>query len=118
MFLGSEGHVTLDRNPGPGYNTVLLQLIQDLLSACPLRQFHTLPGLLDHRAALSNSNHNVCMQCREVVCTILMKMFGMTRLGRELTTYRVRGGHAYPKRYYFSIHLSQHSGFLKSPQLC
>ena len=27
----------------------------DLLSACPHRQFHTLPGLLDSRAALSNS---------------------------------------------------------------
>ena len=28
----------------------------DLLSACPHRQFHTLPGLLDSRAALPNSN--------------------------------------------------------------
>ena len=27
----------------------------DLLSACPHRQFHTLPGLLDIRAALSDS---------------------------------------------------------------
>ena len=30
----------------------------DLLSACPQRPFHTLPGLLDSRAALSNSNPN------------------------------------------------------------
>ena len=30
----------------------------DLLNACPLRQFHTLPGLLDSRAALSNSYPN------------------------------------------------------------
>ena len=51
-----EGHVALDRNPGPGYNTLLLRLIpEDLLSACPHRQFHTLPGLLDSQAALSIS---------------------------------------------------------------
>ena len=56
-FCGSEGHVALDRNPGPGYDTLLLRLIPgDLLSACPSRQIHTLPGLLDSRAALPNSN--------------------------------------------------------------
>ena len=55
-FFGSEGHVALDRNPGPGYDTLLLRLIPgDILSACPHRQFHTLPDLLDSRAALSNS---------------------------------------------------------------
>ena len=58
-LFGSKGHVALDRNPGPGYNTLLLRMIQeDLLSACPHRQFHTLPGLLDSRAALSNSYPN------------------------------------------------------------
>ena len=61
-FFGSEGHVALDRNPGPGYNTLLLRLIPgDLLSACPDRQFHTLPGLLDSRAALWNSYPNACV---------------------------------------------------------
>ena len=55
-FFGSEGHVALDRNPGPGYDSLLLRLIPgDLLSACPHRQFHTLPGLLDSRAAVPNS---------------------------------------------------------------
>ena len=55
-FFGSEGHLALDRNPGSGYDTLLLRLIPgDLLSACPHRQFRTLPGLLDSRAALSNS---------------------------------------------------------------
>ena len=45
-FFGSEGHVALDRNPGPGYDTMLLRMIPgDLFSACPHRQFHTLPGL-------------------------------------------------------------------------
>ena len=72
-FFGIEGHVALDRNPGPGYNTLLLRLIQgDLLSTCPHRQFRTLPGLLDSWAALSNSNSNACMASREAVCTILM----------------------------------------------
>ena len=31
----------------------------DILSACPHRQFHTLPGLLDSRVALPNSYPNV-----------------------------------------------------------
>ena len=58
-FFGSEGHVALDRNPGTGYDTLLLQMIPgDLLSACPHRQFHTLPGLLDSRTALPNSYPN------------------------------------------------------------
>ena len=56
VLFGSEGHVALDRNPGPGYDTLLLRMIPgDLLSACPHRQFHTLPGFLDSRAALSKS---------------------------------------------------------------
>ena len=33
----------------------------DLFSAFPNRQFHTLPGLLDSRAALSDSYPNACM---------------------------------------------------------
>ena len=56
------GHVALDRNPGPGYDTLLLRMIPgDLLSAFPHRQFHTLPGLLDSWAALPNSNPNACV---------------------------------------------------------
>ena len=55
--MGNEGHVALDKNPGPAYDTLLLLLIPgDLLIACPNRQFHTLPGLLDSHAALHNSN--------------------------------------------------------------
>ena len=61
-FFGSEGHVALDRNPAPGYDTLLLRMIPgDLLSAFPHRQFHTLPGLLDSWAALPNSNPNACV---------------------------------------------------------
>ena len=37
-FLGIKDHVALDRNQGPGYNTLLLRLIPgDLYSACPHR---------------------------------------------------------------------------------
>ena len=55
-------HVALDRNPGPGYDTLLLRMIPgDLLSAFTHRQLHTLPGLLDSWAALPNSNPNACM---------------------------------------------------------
>ena len=61
-FFGSEGHVALDRNPGPGYDTLLLRMIPGyILSAFPNRQFHTLPGLFDSRGALPNSNPNACM---------------------------------------------------------
>ena len=55
-------YVALDRNPGTGYDTLLLRMIPgDLLSAFPHRQFHTLPGLLDSWAALPNSYPNACM---------------------------------------------------------
>ena len=60
----------------------------DLLSACPHGQFHTLPGLLDSRAAQPNSYPNACVPSREAVCTIFMMVFGVTRPGGELTTYR------------------------------
>ena len=95
MLFGSEGHVALDRNPGPGYDTLLLRMIPgDLLSAFPHRQFHTIPGLLDSWAALPNSTLLHACLCREAVCTIFMMVFGMTRPRGEPTTYRTRGGHA------------------------
>ena len=51
-----------DRNPGPGYNTLFLRLISgDLYSACPQRQFHTLTGLLQSQAALSNFYPYACV---------------------------------------------------------
>ena len=37
----------------------------DILSACPHGQFHTLPGLLDCRAALSNSYPNALSAMQE-----------------------------------------------------
>ena len=43
-----KGHAAIDRNPGQGYNTLLLQLIPgNLYSACPHRQFYTLRGLIN-----------------------------------------------------------------------
>ena len=61
-FIGSEGHLAQYRNPGMGYNTLLLLMIPgDLLSAFPHRQFHTLPSLLDSQAALLNSYPNACV---------------------------------------------------------
>ena len=64
------------------------------LSACPHRQFETLPSLLDSQAALSNFYPNHCVQSREVVCTIFIMVFGMTCPGHEPATHRMRGGHA------------------------
>ena len=72
-FFGSECHDALDRNPGPGYNTLLLRLITgDRLGACSHGQFDTLPGLLDSRAALSNSFPYACVHFTKAVCTIFM----------------------------------------------
>ena len=103
MFFCVECHVALDKNPVKGYNTLLLRLIPgDLLSACPHREFHTLPGLLDSRATLSNFYPNACVPSWEVFCAIFMVVFGMTRLGREPTTYRMRGGPATSSRYVLS----------------
>ena len=73
----------------------------DLFSACPHRQFHTLPGLLDSWAALPNSYPNALRAMQGgggAVCAIFMMVFGMTRPGSELTTYRMRGGHANHRR--------------------
>ena len=63
------GHVALDRNLGRGCNTLLLRMIPgDLLSACPQRQFHTILGLLDSWAALSNYYLiHVCQAGRQFV---------------------------------------------------
>ena len=64
-FFGIEGHVALDIDP---CNILLLRMIPgDLLSACSHRQFHTLPGLLDSWAALSNSYPNAYVLIREAV---------------------------------------------------
>ena len=93
-FFDTKGHVAIDRNPGPGYNTLFLRLVPGYFySACPHRQFYTLPGLLVSQAALSNSYLITCVPCREAVCTICMMVFGMTRQGCEPTTYRMKGGH-------------------------
>ena len=55
---------------------------------------HTLPDLLDSQAALSNSYPNACVPSKEAICAIFMMVFGMTWLGREPMTYRMRGRHA------------------------
>ena len=50
-----QDHVAIDRNPGPGYSKLLLRLIPgNILSGCPHRQFHRLPGLKNGRAGLPN----------------------------------------------------------------
>ena len=94
-FFGSEGHVALDRNPGLGYDTLLLRLIPgDILSACPHRQFHTLPSLLDNRATLPNYYPSALRVMQGGGLYHFLMVFGMTRPGRETTTYRVRGEHS------------------------
>ena len=65
-----KGYAALERNPGPGYNILLLRLIPgDLYSACNHRQLLTLPGLKHSRIALPNPYHNACVPRKEAVCT-------------------------------------------------
>ena len=71
-FFGIESHVALDRNLGPGYNTLLLQLNPgEINCACPHGQFHTqfLPALNTvglHCQTLTPDN--ACIPCRKAVC--------------------------------------------------
>ena len=66
----------------------------DLLSAFPHRQFHTLPGLLDSWAALPNSNPNACVPIQGGSLYHFYDGLWYDPSRGELTTYRVRGGHA------------------------
>ena len=96
MLFSSEGHVAQDRNPGPGYNTIPLPLISGYrlyIIACPHSQFHTLTGLLDSRLHCKTPTLRHAYLYREAVCTIFMMVLGMTWLGREYATYRMRGGY-------------------------
>ena len=88
-----------------GHDTLLLRLIPgDLYSTWPNKQFHTLAGLLDSRVAQPNSYPNNCVPSKEEVCTIFIMVFVMTWPGREPTTCRMRGGHAYLKINQFVFH--------------
>ena len=85
-----EGHVALDRNPGPGYNTLLSRLLPgDFYSAYPHRHFHTLPGLHCQIHTLTRA----CQAGMQFVPFYMMEI-GMNRPGREPMIYRMRGGHA------------------------
>ena len=60
-------HGALGRNPRAGYNTLHLRIFpRYFLSACPHRQFHTLPGFLDSHVAWSNS-YPMCQVGRQFV---------------------------------------------------
>ena len=65
----------------------------DLLSACPHRQFHTLPGLLDSRAALSDYPNALRVKQGDSLYHFYDGLW-YDPPGGEFTTYRVRGGHA------------------------
>ena len=66
----------------------------DILSTCPHRQFHTLPGLLDNRAALSNIYPNALRAMQGGSLYHFYDGLWYDRPGRKPTTYHVRGGHA------------------------
>ena len=89
----------------------------NMYSACPYRQFFTLPGLLDSWAEQRNSYPKACVPSREAICTIIIMIFGMTRSGREPATYRMRSaGHAITtrKRRMIDKGVKHHSLFLSA----
>ena len=51
----------LKTGTGTQYPTLAIDPMRFIKKAYHHRQFHTLPGLLDSRAALTNSNPNACM---------------------------------------------------------
>ena len=56
VFFDIGEHTALDRNPGPGYDTLLVRLIPIYLySACPQRHINTLPSLSHIQASLPTS---------------------------------------------------------------
>ena len=65
------------------------------LGVWPHRQLRTRHDVLDSRAALSNSYPKAYVPSRETVCTILIMVFGMIRMGREPATYCMGDGHPY-----------------------
>ena len=91
-MTGSDLHIL----PGPKSGTwiqypTLRMIPGDLLSACPHRQFHTLPGLLNSWAALSNSLPNACVPMQGGSLYHFYDGLGMTQLRREPTTKCVGG---------------------------
>ena len=79
-YFGIEGHATLDRNIGLGYNTLLLWLTPGYLnSVCPHRQSHTLPSLKHSLAALPNSSPNAWVPSREAVSKLLYALFKLSQ---------------------------------------
>ena len=72
LFLICTTLVALDRNPGQGYNTLLLRLVPgDLLSACPHIRFHTVTMWPFRQWRCTVKLLPLCM-C--AVCTILWSL--------------------------------------------
>ena len=65
-----------------------------LLSACRHRQYHTLPGLLDIRAALPNSNPNALRAMQGGSLYHCYDGLWYDPAGAQTATYLMRGGHA------------------------
>ena len=98
-LFGIKGHAALDRNPGLGCNSLLLQLIScDLLffsaCACPIdSSTHYLTFC--NQALLPNSYPIGCVLGRRAVFNICKMAFGMTRPTRKPKTYHMSGGHTH-----------------------
>ena len=72
---------------GARLDTLTLAVPGDLFSACPHRQFPTIPSLSHSWIALPNFYPNACIPSREAVCTISMMVLSMTRPECKPATY-------------------------------
>ena len=89
VFFGIEGHVAIDRNPGPRNNILLLRLFQGIS-----KELVTIYSSIHYPAC-----YTFGLQCQTpiqtpacqggggAVCAIFIMVFGITRLEREPTTY-------------------------------
>ena len=72
MLFGSDANVALDRNPGPGYDTLLLRLIpRDILSAVPIDYSTRYPAFYTVELHFQTPTLTHRVPCREAVRNIL-----------------------------------------------
>ena len=91
VFFGREGHVALDRNPGTGFDTLLLRMIPgDLLSAFPHRQIEEIFSL---NLMMSCEGMKPC--CRWYICQMLLRFPSLRYMAVGTGDSGVGGGQEY-----------------------
>ena len=94
-FFVTEDNAALDRNPGPGCNNLHLRLIPgELYSACPHRQFQTLPSLF-YTARLHCETPTLMPACHAWGLGLIYNMFYALNIYVNLMDFRYINNNAY-----------------------